>query len=335
MSTATLQKPRRAELRVLAKKLGISGETAGMSLDKVIAAALRTDDPMGYMATFASEQSGADGPGTTEESPAVETEATPQGGEGEVTAADVLHSDEWYGDTEIQWALGIPVAAIREAFRAGEFHQHKGGGGKDTVQLFGRDVHAWIRRREIRCSVSKEAADLHRRINRKPEAKPVPAKPRTLGEKAKAVVRDREQTEAAYTEENRQRAFDEYLRLLRRADEPAEQDAERLTELWTEVELDITAAAFDDDRQLVERADRLTELHAERQDAHDSAVQARAKYAATRKAHAVEERRLFMASHSAQHRAADCQNAPAELHKLARRRPEFFERSTDPPKLRT
>ena len=320
MSTTTTTKPSREEVRAEAKRLGITRETAGRPIADLVKAAQKTDDPFGYLSTFAP---GADGPGTTE--------ATPQG-EGEVTAAAAFPADEWREVAWIEWALQIPAAEIRQAREDGAFGQYKKAG--DTFQLLGGDVHRWIAGKKIRCSVSKEAADLHRRIHSKPGPKPEPARPQTLGERVREAAADREKAETQYETENRQQALNAYLGFLLRADEPSEledRDVDHLSFLWAE--LGVTDEQFESDRRLVETAQRLTVAHDQRQDAHAAVKEARSQLEAARKKFEADERRLSKALNGASGRLSECDLAPGKLHMLARRRPEFFEAS-DPPKLR-
>ncbi|QDU60434.1 hypothetical protein Pan216_12730 [Planctomycetes bacterium Pan216] len=124
-----------------------------------------------------------------------------------------------------------------------------------------------------------------------------------------------------------------YLEFLKRSDNPMPKDAELLTQIIRDLEL--SPEKVKDDEKIVKRVFDLQELHAKREEARDVLYAKRNALADLKRRHKEELLEARMAVGRAETHHSECDSAARELLLLAGRRPSFFDKTNEPPTLRT
>lgn len=260
--------------------------------------------------------------------PPVVTEPDPRA-EDEVKPENVLSPDEWHSQEDIEFALGIPPQTTRVAFDNGAFGQHKSEGG--YLQLFGREVLDWIKREAVEHAVTDEAASLYHRLHKAPPAAEPKPKTETMLDRALDVIDSREKAEADDEERWRRDATRCYLAVLL-ADDTSGKTPMTLADLMQDLKL--SAEQVEADRRLVARAQESEALILRQEEIHQEHLEAGQALKDLLKRHEIEERETRVRAHNAARSWGEVVvHAPSLLRELARKRPGFFDDSTDPPRL--
>ncbi len=210
---------------------------------------------------------------------------------------------------KIERLLGIPAEQIRQAIRVGELPRR----GADAVA--GITLLRWLEEKAVPYRVTEQAAAEYRREH---AASAPPERPRGLVDAAAEKLdqwrgEDRDGAEAEY---------EDYLRILLRAETPADDDASRLADLILALQLSPEQVA--EDQRTIKKALRLEALHEEREEASKKALDAGRSYHDWVIAKNREEERGGVEAESLANRSQQCALAAGELLALSRQRPELF-----------
>lgn len=244
-----------------------------------------------------------------------------------LTLEDLL-PDAWYHPQEVQSLIGIPQERIVEALRKNEFSRVAGSGANATIG--NGSLIAWIERHKIPWEPTALACHCWR-LKHPPASKPEPSKrPDVIGQAARLVTEEKSR-DAAGEEAWRRQYVTSYLSLLSKP-APDDRDVSKLAEAMDALGIDESQAR--EDKQLVAAVRDQELLYSERESANAAIRGRREPLKAIQKRYEEEMLKARRQISAAENHAAQCNRAADEIRRLSRKRPELFDVTSDPPKLR-
>lgn len=248
----------------------------------------------------------------------------------QLTAADLIEPDQMYGPGMIEALLGIKQRTVVNGFnqyRGKIFMQHTGSGS--GITLLGRQVLRWIAEADVPYKVTQVGIKRYRRLHPEPQAEEPKPEAKSVLDQAAELVEQSKRAEQQKRSRWQEDAWDSYLAIISRFDQPQDGDANNLAVVMED--LGITHQQAQEDAKITTNARQLEKLHHDRQAAAAARVKANEEYRAMERRHEQEEKERFTAQRQASGHYTGCHNAHSELTKLAKRRPQLFDMSSDPP----
>jgi len=248
--------------------------------------------------------------------------------------------------------IRIPIPFMGEARRAGELVASAGTHvGLHRVRVRGSDLIGWIRRYGIAWTATKESWRLYRQEKRAEERRAMRAREEaaeakqgpTIIDFAEEALAERSRRAEQEAEQQRARQAADYRRLLL-TDSPEPSDVEKLADMIEARGLDVQQMRGD--MEFLQEAseaqatyDRVGDLEAEYGRAENAFREAKRQRELRHlsEGHDLETLSYQFAERTAMNEArgrlADARRQADTLKRLARARPEFFDTTTDPPRL--
>lgn len=246
---------------------------------------------------------------------------------------DVLHAGTYYSPEEVEWAVSVPAQELQNAFKRGVFRFYRSDRGRGFV-LRGSSICSWIDNCGIDWEITSQAASVWHRLHgqTKPTKKVAPAK--GVVEQALDEVAGWKSRESNDDKSCAEQSWNSYVAILKReaagVSEPEDADSLALVV----ADLGLAGEAVRDDVVLVKRSTDYERLHAQVEQASRAVTEAAANYRDLRSECDRRIREADRAVGTAEGHSRQCRDAGASLLLLARQRPELFDSSVDPPRLK-
>ena len=262
--------------------------------------------------------------------PEADQQAEPEG-EPELTASDVIKPREYYRTGDIEFAVGIEPHVVRSAVTNGRVRGTRDG---SYPRIQGWALLEWIEKDRVPYSVPKPAQAMYRREQQRLQelAEAKVEGPKTTVDQAVELAERQRRDEKEDEQRYAQAEWGKYIALLFRANQPAETDSANLAGLMRNLE--ITPEQVKRDLEIVERAQELAGQHDDREAGHAAYVAANQEYKAVLARHKSEEKQARKTRSKAEGRSWVGREAASRLAQLAKERPQLFDLSVDPPRLR-